>query len=150
MKFSIQREAFLKPLQQVIGVVERRQTLPVLGNVLLNANKKTVKLTATDLEVELQAQVAVPVTETGDITLPARKLLDIPHQAAPCRRVEPDGFTSAFHSVEHVPRTATLAIPEADSTVGEAFHEGVANGSCYPTPSIPCDARDPHLLHEES
>ncbi|NOR40682.1 MAG: DNA polymerase III subunit beta [Gammaproteobacteria bacterium] len=77
MKFSIQREDFLKPLQQVIGVVERRQTLPVLGNVLLNASKKNVRLTATDLEVELQSQVNVAVTETGDITLPARKLLDI-------------------------------------------------------------------------
>jgi len=77
MKFTIQREEFLKPLQQVIGVVERRQTLPVLGNVLVNATKKLVKLTATDLEVELQAQVAVAVTEQGDITLPARKLHDI-------------------------------------------------------------------------
>jgi len=77
MKFSIQREDFLKPLQQIIGVVERRQTLPVLGNVLLNANKKSVQLTATDLEVELQSHVNVAVTETGDITLPARKLLDI-------------------------------------------------------------------------
>jgi len=77
MKFSIQREALLKPLQHVIGVVERRQTLPVLGNVLINAGKKTVRLTATDLEVELQAQVDVAVTEVGDITLPARKLLDI-------------------------------------------------------------------------
>ena len=77
MKFSIQREAFLKPLQHVIGVVERRQTLPVLGNVLLTSTRKNIKLTATDLEVELQAQVAVTVAETGDITLPARKLLDI-------------------------------------------------------------------------
>ena len=77
MKFTIQREALLKPLQLVIGVVERRQTLPVLGNVLVNANKKSIKLTATDLEVELQAQVNVAVTDPGDITLPARKLLDI-------------------------------------------------------------------------
>ena len=77
MKFSIQREDFLKPLQQVIGVVERRQTLPVLGNVLINANKKSVRLTATDLEVELQSHVNVAVTEIGEITLPARKLLDI-------------------------------------------------------------------------
>ena len=77
MKFSIQREEFLKPLQQIIGVVERRQTLPVLGNVLLNASKKSVRLTATDLEVELQSHVNVAVTETGDITVPARKLLDI-------------------------------------------------------------------------
>jgi len=77
MKFSIQREDFLKPLQQVIGVVERRQTLPVLGNVLINATKKQIKLTATDLEVELQAQLTLSVTEPGDITMPARKLLDI-------------------------------------------------------------------------
>jgi DNA polymerase-3 subunit beta len=77
MKFIIRREAFLKPLQQVIGVVERRQTLPILGNVLVNAAKKQVKLTATDLEVELQAQVTTAVAEPGDITLPARKLLDI-------------------------------------------------------------------------
>ena len=77
MKFSIQREAFLKPLQLVIGVVERRQTLPVLGNVLLNASKRNVTLTATDLEVELQAQINLAVSEPGDITLPARKLLDI-------------------------------------------------------------------------
>ena len=77
MKLSIQREAFLKPLQQIIGVVERRQTLPILGNVLLNVSRKSIRLTATDLEVELQAEVAAPVTEVGDITLPARKLLDI-------------------------------------------------------------------------
>jgi DNA polymerase-3 subunit beta len=77
MKLSIQREDFLKPLQQVIGVVERRQTLPILGNVLLNATKKSIRLTATDLEVELQAEIDTPVTEAGDITLPARKLLDI-------------------------------------------------------------------------
>jgi DNA polymerase-3 subunit beta len=77
MKFSIQREALLKPLQHIIGVVERRQTLPVLGNVLLNASRKAITLTTTDLEVELQAQVDLPVTEPGDITLPARKLLDI-------------------------------------------------------------------------
>lgn len=77
MKFSIQREELLKPLQAVIGVVERRQTLPVLGNVLINAGKRQIKFTATDLEVELQAQTSLAITEPGDITLPARKLLDI-------------------------------------------------------------------------
>ena len=77
MKLTIQRETLLKPLQQVTGVVERRQTLPILGNVLVNATAKELKLTATDLEVELQAKVKLSVTEPGDITLPARKLLDI-------------------------------------------------------------------------
>jgi DNA polymerase-3 subunit beta len=77
MKLTIQRETLLKPLQQVTGVVERRQTLPILGNVLFNAGKKNLKLTATDLEVELQAQAVTAIDEPGDITLPARKLLDI-------------------------------------------------------------------------
>ncbi len=77
MKLTIQRETLLKPLQQVTGVVERRQTLPILGNVLLNATAKELKLTATDLEVELQAKAQLAVTEPGDVTLPARKLLDI-------------------------------------------------------------------------
>jgi DNA polymerase-3 subunit beta len=77
MRFEIDRETLLKPLQSVIGVVERRQTLPVLANVLLVADDDGLSLTATDLEVELQARVAVEVEEGGQITLPARKLMDI-------------------------------------------------------------------------
>lgn len=77
MKFSIVREDFLKPLQQVLGVVERRQTLPVLGNVLLNATADGIEFTTTDLEVELQANVALKVNDPGEITIPARKLGDI-------------------------------------------------------------------------
>ena len=77
MKFTIDRETLLKPLQQVIGVVERRQTLPVLGNLLLTAGDKGIQVTATDLEVEIQAGVESQVDEGGEITVPARKLLDI-------------------------------------------------------------------------
>jgi DNA polymerase-3 subunit beta len=77
MKFKIQREAFLKPLQQIIGVVERRQTLPVLGNILVQTTDHGLTLTATDLEVELVAQVGLEISAGGETTLPARKLLDI-------------------------------------------------------------------------
>ncbi len=77
MKFEIGREELLKPLQAVIGVVERRQTLPVLANVLVIADDTGVSLTATDLEVELQARAPVAVQEPGRATLPARKLMDI-------------------------------------------------------------------------
>ena len=55
MRFSIQREALLKPLQQVVGVVERRQTLPVLANLLVVADAERVTFTGTDLEVEMSA-----------------------------------------------------------------------------------------------
>lgn len=77
MRFKIQRESLLKPLQLVSGVVERRQTLPVLANVMLTADTQGITLTGTDLEVELVARVKLEVEEGGETTLPARKFLDI-------------------------------------------------------------------------
>ena len=78
MHFTIQREALLKPLQLVAGVVERRQTLPVLSNVLLVVEGQQLSLTGTDLEVELVGRVDLEEpAEPGEITVPARKLMDI-------------------------------------------------------------------------
>ncbi len=77
MKFSIQREVFLQPLTQVVGVVERRQTLPVLANFLLVAREGMISVTGTDMEVELVGSVAADIAQEGEITVPARKLLDI-------------------------------------------------------------------------
>ena len=77
MKLSASRETLLKPLQAVIGVVERRQTMPILANVLLVAKDGQVAVTGTDLEVELVATVEVEVEGAGEITVPGRKLLDI-------------------------------------------------------------------------
>jgi DNA polymerase-3 subunit beta len=77
MKFSGAREAILTPLQAVIGVVERRQTMPILANVLVSGRGEKLAITATDLEVELVASAAVNLQQTGEITLPGRKLLDI-------------------------------------------------------------------------
>ena len=61
MKFSAARDVLLKPLQAVIGVVERRQTMPILSNVLLVAKGNGLAVTATDLEVELVAEIDVDV-----------------------------------------------------------------------------------------
>jgi DNA polymerase-3 subunit beta len=77
MKFSAARDVLLKPLQAVIGVVERRQTMPILSNVLLVAKGNNLAVTATDLEVELVAQTEVSVDAGGEITVSGRKLLDI-------------------------------------------------------------------------
>ncbi|HEY1771922.1 MAG TPA: DNA polymerase III subunit beta [Gammaproteobacteria bacterium] len=77
MKFEALRDSLLKPVQAVVGVVERRQTMPILANVLLTVADKTLSVTATDLEVELVAQADVDVKEKGEVTVPARKLLDI-------------------------------------------------------------------------
>lgn len=77
MKLSIQREDLLKPLQLVTGIIEKRQTLPILSNVLLRANEHNLAIIGTDLEVELT--INIPLAEparSGEITVP-RKLVDI-------------------------------------------------------------------------
>jgi DNA polymerase-3 subunit beta len=84
MKLRAARDVLLKPLQAVIGVVERRQTMPILSNVLLVARDGVLAITATDLEVELVATAEVGVEVPGEITVSGRKLLDI------CRAL-PDG-----------------------------------------------------------
>ena len=93
MKFSVSRDALIKPLNLVAGVVERRQTLPILSNVLLSVEGSRLSLTGTDLEVELVGRIEVQNDgPDGDITVPARKLVDI------CKSL-PDGVDIAF-SVE--------------------------------------------------
>jgi DNA polymerase-3 subunit beta len=132
MRFTLQREAFLKPLAQVVNVVERRQTLPVLANFLVQVNKGQLSLTGTDLEVEMVSRIAVEDAEDGETTIPARKLFEI-------IRALPDGsritvsqsgdkitvqagrsrFTLAtlpandFPSVDEVEATERVAIGEA-------------------------------------
>ena len=132
MRFSLQREAFLKPLAQVVNVVERRQTLPVLANFLVQVKDGQLSLTGTDLEVEMVSRISVDNANDGETTIPARKLFDIV-------RALPDGsvitvaqtgdkvtvsagrsrFTLAtlpsndFPSVDEVEATDRIAISEA-------------------------------------
>ena len=77
MKLQIEKETLLNPLQQIIGAVEKRQTMPALSNVLLRASDNLLTLTTTDLEIELVSQISMVIDEPGEITVPARKLLDI-------------------------------------------------------------------------
>lgn len=91
MKFVISREALLKPLNLVAGVVERRQTLPILSNVMLELEGNQLSITGTDLEVELVGRVTLETAPEsgGVITVPARKLADI------CKSL-PDGSDVEF------------------------------------------------------
>ena len=78
MKFSINRELLLKPLLLVSGAVERKSTLPILGNILFDISGQSLTLTATDLELEMVAYADVDnQADDSKITIPARKLLDI-------------------------------------------------------------------------
>jgi DNA polymerase-3 subunit beta len=72
------REALLEPLQAVTGIIERRHTLPILSNVLLQRSESQVDFIATDIEIEITAHMLADGTgETKKITVGARKLLDI-------------------------------------------------------------------------
>ena len=132
MKFSAQREVLLKPLQAVIGVVERRQTMPILANVLLVARGGQLSVTATDLEVELVASAEVDVDVDGEITVSGRKLLDIvkalPDDAKVAFSVSGDKASvrsgrskfslatlpaAEFPSVEDIKATQTIEVDQA-------------------------------------
>ncbi len=133
MKFSATREQVLGPLQAVIGVVERKQTMPVLANVLLSAKGNRLSVTGTDLEVELVASGEVNVAQPGEITVPGRKLLDIakslPAGATVTLSVEGEKvkvsagrsrFTlsslsaSEFPVVESINATQSITLPQAE------------------------------------
>lgn len=77
MHIHANRENMMAALVKVGGVVERRQTLPILGNLLISATEDSVKITGTDLELEICATSEVTVKKPGEVTLPARKLIDI-------------------------------------------------------------------------
>jgi DNA polymerase-3 subunit beta len=133
MKFSAPREAILKPLQAVIGVVERRQTMPILSNVLLVVRDGVLSFTATDLEVELVAEGAVEAAAPGETTVPGRKLHDLVRALPEAAGVEValsgerltlkagrSRFTLStlapgdFPTIEDIAAQQTLEVPAAD------------------------------------
>ncbi len=77
MEVLVDRDAFLRGLQMVHNVVEPRQTLPILANVLLEAQGDSLRMTATDLEVSVRVSGPAKVVAAGAVTVSARKLMDI-------------------------------------------------------------------------
>ena len=76
MKFKVLQSNFQQALNQVNRVVGARTTLPVLSNVLIDAEKGKIKLSATDLEIAVTAQTSGKIEEEGKLTIPARLLAD--------------------------------------------------------------------------
>ena len=77
MNFNINRNEILPSLQVVCGVIDRRQALPILSNLLIVAEKDKITFTGTDMEVEMMTTINHQTETPGEITVPARKLLDI-------------------------------------------------------------------------
>ncbi len=90
MIFNIQRETLLHPLSEIITVVEKKQTLAILGNLLIKAYGTIVSITASDSEVEMVASCQADIHSEGEITVSAKKFYDI------CRTL-PDGAIISFN-----------------------------------------------------
>jgi len=77
MEFRIDKEQFLKSLQKIQGIVEKRTSMPILSNVLLEATETALHVTATDLEVGMKSTYPAEIVSTGKITVGAKKLYEI-------------------------------------------------------------------------
>ncbi|HEY2446304.1 MAG TPA: DNA polymerase III subunit beta [Rhizomicrobium sp.] len=94
MKITVERSAFLKALGHVQSVVERRNTIPILSNVLIEAGKGRLKLTATDLDMEIVESLAADVLRNGAATAPAHMLYDIVRKLPEGAQVQAELLTS--------------------------------------------------------
>lgn len=78
MKFTISRDQILAPLQQIVGVIEKRQTMAILSNVLVQVGKNNLTMTGSDTEIQIVSKLNLEsAVDDGEITVPARKFLDI-------------------------------------------------------------------------
>jgi DNA polymerase-3 subunit beta len=93
MKFSVNKEAILDELQLLQGIVEKRNTMPILANILLNVGQGKVELTGTDLEVGLKTHFPAQTEEPGSITVSGKKIFEIVKSL-------PEGSTIAFQENE--------------------------------------------------
>lgn len=94
MEFIIDKETFLKSLQKIQGIVEKRTSMPILSNVLLEASEDSLQVTATDLEVGMKSSYPAQVVSPGKITVSAKKIYEIvkelPHQPITFRTKDND------------------------------------------------------------
>jgi DNA polymerase-3 subunit beta len=94
MKITVERGAFLKALSHVQSVVERRNTIPILSNVMIEAGKGKLKLTATDLDIEIVESIPADVLRNGAATAPAHMLYDIVRKLPDGAQVQAELLTS--------------------------------------------------------
>lgn len=121
MELVVRKNELLRELQLFQGIVERKNTIPILGNVLIEANGEEVRLLATDLEVALRSRCPASVSKGGSVTVPAKKLYEIvkalpetdiriEEQAKGAVKVAADRFDSRMQTL---PREDFPSLPEA-------------------------------------
>jgi DNA polymerase-3 subunit beta len=128
MKITLSRASLLQAIQRCQSIVEKRHTIPILANVLLQASDNILLVTATDLEVGLRSRADALVEEPGSITVSAAKLFSIIKELDPDQDVTMktgDGFV-AIRSGRSRFRVATLAADEYPGLSEEASESSIS------------------------
>ena len=109
MELVVRKNDLLKELSLLQGIVERKNTIPILANVLIQADKSGgVSLLATDLDVGLRSKCEATVTKPGTLTLPAKKLFEIVNALPEAARITAGG-TPAIENISSIMRNARPA-----------------------------------------
>jgi DNA polymerase-3 subunit beta len=121
MKLTIDRSSLLRPLGHVQSVVERRNTIPILANVVLEAKNGTLSMTATDMDMDIATEVGCSVLTDGTTTVSAHMLYDIARKLPDGAEVElavADGHAmiSAGRSKFRLPTLPVEDFPAINST----------------------------------
>jgi DNA polymerase-3 subunit beta len=88
MKFSLPKEAFLEELQILQGIVEKRNTMPILANIMMNVSGEDIELVGTDLEVGLRTHIGAEIERPGAITVNGKKIFEIVKSLPEGQKVE--------------------------------------------------------------
>jgi DNA polymerase-3 subunit beta len=116
MKFSLPKEAFLEELQLLQGIVEKRNTMPILANILMNVSPSDIEMTGTDLEVGLRTHVGADIEKSGGITVNGKKIFEI---------------------VKSLPEGQTVRVEKTDETLEIRAGESEFKILCLPKEDYP-------------
>jgi len=126
MNIKIAREILLQPLTEVSGIVERKHTLPILSNILLETKNNALTLTATDLEIQISSQIESSNSSNFSITVSARKLLDICRSLPEGSELDLSGTESRLTVKAGKSKFNLQALPSADfPLINKADNQGV-------------------------
>jgi DNA polymerase-3 subunit beta len=148
MKFRVPQAEFAASLDRVLQAVPQKTTMPVLGHLLLEAERETVRLTATDLDLTISTAVRATVEREGKITLPAKRFAEIVRQLDPSSDVEIDiqrgnalivggraNFRIVGMNAEEFPRIPDMAFKKGLSLPEEILKKAIQR-------SVFCVSRD--------
>jgi len=126
MNISLARTPLLHTIQRCQSIVEKRHTIPILANVLLQAEDHALKITATDMEVGIRSQTPASIKQTGSVTVSARKLFDILRTLDPESEVQMETSGAYLVIRSGLFKTSLASLPAGDFP---QLHEDEATAS---------------------